>query len=425
MGLRDLYPEYQRSSSKSLRKSKSVDQERFLRDPQLINKMMLEDKRRGSTQTYVQQDMISHQQVEVAHHKKKKHHKEATHKRSSDHQINHRSHQEYQHPYHHHEQHPHPDYHNSHHNVPYEHHPHHHSDAYPADHQLNHSHPHHNYFHESEYPGSSEQQMEQNKVQKSPQYFAGAAATASSAAPDGINSSRHNHNNHYQQSPPTTGAVASSSTSASPATATYNRNGGAYLHIPWDNGPSVPHSGPRKKAPQKTPPSSHLKSSSSSTQQPSSTSSTVNHNATPRDPQSEPNMTRRLSSVSSSRENRGKHQPLPEDNISDDTSIGDNSISWSQDYPVPTRANPTNGKSNSSSAGGSGGDSLSPRPSSAGVGFVIGSVLTEMDATSEISMAKKKEMIIIHSLNRKAEQEAKRLKKQEEMARKREEEEYV
>lgn len=74
--------------------------------------------------------------------------------------------------------------------------------------------------------------------------------------------------------------------------------------------------------------------------------------------------------------------------------------------------------------------SMSPRPSTPGVGFFIGTdgtvnnSTTELatTSTSELSMAKKKELIVQKSLKRKAEQEAKRLKMQEDAARKREEE---
>ena len=62
------------------------------------------------------------------------------------------------------------------------------------------------------------------------------------------------------------------------------------------------------------------------------------------------------------------------------------------------------------------------RPTTPGVGFVIGKDISEMDPTSELSMARKKELIIEQSLKRKAEQEAKRIQKQEQLAKKKEEE---
>lgn len=64
----------------------------------------------------------------------------------------------------------------------------------------------------------------------------------------------------------------------------------------------------------------------------------------------------------------------------------------------------------------------SPRPTTPGVGFIIGADMVHLDPDSEQSMNKKKEMMLIQSVKRRAEAEAKRIEKQEELARKREEE---
>lgn len=60
--------------------------------------------------------------------------------------------------------------------------------------------------------------------------------------------------------------------------------------------------------------------------------------------------------------------------------------------------------------------------SSPGVGFEIRADTTDFGSMSEISIARKKEQIMLQSIKRKAEQEARRIKVQEEQARKREEE---
>ena len=57
-----------------------------------------------------------------------------------------------------------------------------------------------------------------------------------------------------------------------------------------------------------------------------------------------------------------------------------------------------------------------------GVGFNIGSDLVNSDGKSEIEMAKKKESIMMQSLRRRADQEAKRIAKEQQLAQKREEE---
>jgi hypothetical protein len=59
---------------------------------------------------------------------------------------------------------------------------------------------------------------------------------------------------------------------------------------------------------------------------------------------------------------------------------------------------------------------------SPGVGFVIGADLVNPEPSYEDEMARRKESIMIQSLKRRAEQEAKRLKKEQELAHKREEE---
>lgn len=69
-----------------------------------------------------------------------------------------------------------------------------------------------------------------------------------------------------------------------------------------------------------------------------------------------------------------------------------------------------------------GGDDVTPhRPSTPGVGFVISADVVDNSPVSELTMAKKKEMIMQQSIKRKEEQEARRKQLQEEQARKREE----
>ncbi|RWS13538.1 calmodulin-regulated spectrin-associated protein 2-like protein [Dinothrombium tinctorium] len=65
---------------------------------------------------------------------------------------------------------------------------------------------------------------------------------------------------------------------------------------------------------------------------------------------------------------------------------------------------------------------ISPHPPTPGVGFVIGQDLVNPDPHSEMEMAKKKEMIMLQSMRRKQEQECKRILKEQELARKKEEE---
>ena len=61
-------------------------------------------------------------------------------------------------------------------------------------------------------------------------------------------------------------------------------------------------------------------------------------------------------------------------------------------------------------------------PVGPGVGFVIGNDLDNTDPVSELEMAKKKEIIIMQSLRRRADQEANKIAKERELAKKREEE---
>ena len=63
-----------------------------------------------------------------------------------------------------------------------------------------------------------------------------------------------------------------------------------------------------------------------------------------------------------------------------------------------------------------------PQPVGPGVGFIIGSDLDNPDPVSELEMAKKKELIIMQSLRRRANQEANKIAKERELAKKRDQE---
>ncbi|XP_015794640.1 patronin [Tetranychus urticae] len=101
--------------------------------------------------------------------------------------------------------------------------------------------------------------------------------------------------------------------------------------------------------------------------------------------------------------------------------ISKNSVNNSASYPASQKSGSNDGDSNKENNSDilPNNQSDQPRSLTPGVGFIIGADSEALDPVSELEMAKKKEMIMLQSLRRRAMQEAKRTQKEIELARQR------